>query len=348
MPYEIIRRDVTLTECDAIVNPTDERYSGSGGADRAIHLAAGPRLAEECAGLPPLRTGSVAVTGAYDLPAKYVFHTVGPVWQGGGANEEALLRGCYLNALLEARKRSLRSIAFPLISSGTFGFPKDRVLRVAVEAIRDFLTGDDGDVTAYVCVLDRGAFTFDSEEELAEYLRRREPGQAAYPRNLNGGRTCEETRQRRPANERPDARADAADAPAEAPTDLAEWIKRHGESFSLTLQRLIDRRIEENPEYKYVSDVYNEANVSKGTYWKIANEAKYKPSKPTVCAFAFALRLDLAGTERLLKTAGFSLSDSAVFDRIIQFYLLNHVYNIREINEALWKYDQPLLGNVKE
>ena len=132
MPFQIVHQDITLFSCDAIVDPTDWVYSGSGGTDLQIHRAAGPELRRECDRLFPLATGDVAVTKGYNLPCKHVIHTVGPVWCGGELNEQILLRGCYINALLAAKKQGDLSVAFPLIASGTFGFPKDQVLRIAI------------------------------------------------------------------------------------------------------------------------------------------------------------------------------------------------------------------------
>ena len=150
MPFSIVHSDITQMRVDAIVNPTDSRFSGSGGVDLAVHQAAGPGLAQACRQLKALCPSEIEVTGGYNLPCKYVLHTVGPVWKGGWANEQALLRSCYLNALFRAAELGAESIAFPLISAGTFGFPKDRVLSVAAEAIRDFLSLRDEDMRVFL------------------------------------------------------------------------------------------------------------------------------------------------------------------------------------------------------
>ena len=128
MPYEIIRQDITKMHVDAIVNPTDYMFSGSGGTDARIHFAAGPELRKACDALPFIEEGEVAVTDGFHLPCKYIIHTFGPVWQGGLFDERKKLASCYRNALQAAYERDCESIAFPLISSGTFGFPKDKVL----------------------------------------------------------------------------------------------------------------------------------------------------------------------------------------------------------------------------
>ena len=146
MPLQILHQDITTIECDIIVNPTDSCYSGGGGTDAAIHRAAGKELAEACRKLPPLPQGTVVPTPAFRLPAKTILHTFGPVWKNGKQNEAVILRSCYVNALIEAGRLGAESIAFPLISSGTFRFPKDKVLKIATDAISDFLLTSDREI----------------------------------------------------------------------------------------------------------------------------------------------------------------------------------------------------------
>lgn len=170
MPLQIIHRDITTMDCDAIVNPTDNCFSGSGGTDYAIHTAAGLGLRYECDHLEPLSFGEVAATGGYKLPCRYIIHTMGPVWTGGQRCESVLLRSCYMNALFKASELGAKSIAFPLISSGTFGFPKDKVLRIAIDAISDYIKSSDKEIDVTVCVHDREAFVLSKEIALKEYI----------------------------------------------------------------------------------------------------------------------------------------------------------------------------------
>ena len=170
MPLQIIHRDITTMDCDAIVNPTDNCFSGSGGTDYAIHTAAGLGLRYECDRLEPLSFGEVAVTGGYKLPCRYIIHTMGPVWTGGQRCESVLLRSCYMNALFKASELGAKSIAFPLISSGTFGFPKDKVLRIAIDAISDYIKNSDKEIEVTVFVHDREAFVLSKEIALKEYI----------------------------------------------------------------------------------------------------------------------------------------------------------------------------------
>ena len=342
MPLQIIHRDITTMDCDAIVNPTDNCFSGSGGTDYAIHTAAGLGLRYECDHLEPLSFGEVAVTGGYKLPCRYIIHTMGPVWTDGQRCEPVLLRSCYMNALFKASELGAKSIAFPLISSGTFGFPKDKVLRIAIDAISDYIKNSDKEIEVTVCVHDREAFVLSKEIALKEYI-----DENTNPRFLYAEHTL---RMQPECSTVAYDKADIFDgyksynlscapvASAAATEDLSAWIKKQDDTFAVMLLKLIDK--------KGMTDVqcYKKANVSKGTFCKINNDPKYKPSKATVLAFAIALELSLDETELLLKTVGLSLSHSNVFDLIIEFYITNGNYDIYEINAALFKYDQVCLG----
>ncbi len=175
MPIRILQQDITALSCDVIVNPTDEHFTGLGGVDGAVHRAAGNRLRKACDRLAPLAAGEVCYTKGYQLKSRYVIHTVGPRWQGGAHNEAALLRGCYTNALALSERLGAKSIAFPLIASGTFGFPKNQVLRIALDAITAYLQNVPNEPDVTLCVLDRGAYSLKEESGLKAFLAGREP-----------------------------------------------------------------------------------------------------------------------------------------------------------------------------
>lgn len=327
MPLQIVQKSIAEMCCDAIVDPTDSSYSGSGGADRAIHAAGGLPLELFCSGLAPLKPGKTAVSPGFGLPCKRIIHIIGPVWQGGDHNEEELLRDCYINAIVTAKMLCARSVAFPLISSGRFGFPKDLVLSITVDTISKYMMADDPDREFYICIPDRNAFVVTKEDVLNKYLDDR---RSVFEDMTELVRySCESL---------PPRSAASPKAVRATKEELSDWLKKQDDSFAVTLLKLIDK--------KGMSDVecYKKANVTRKTFWKINNSASYKPSKQTVLAFAVALELSMDETEQLLRSAGFSLSHNNTFDLIVEFYITNGIYDIFEINSALYRYDQLCLG----
>ncbi len=325
VPFLIQRNDITRLHVDAIVNAANNSLLGGGGVDGAIHAAAGPELLAECRALGGCETGKAKLTRGYRLPAKFVIHTVGPVWRGGSYGEQQKLESCYRESLALAVENGFETVAFPLISAGVYGYPKEQALRVAVDTIRAFL--EENELTVTLVIFDRGAF---------DLGRQRFPGIA----QLIGDSYVERRVDRRAESLRMmGAAPDRAARPMAAPKrSLEDALSNLDESFSQMLLRLIDE--------KGITDVqcYKGANISRKHFSKIRSDIHYKPSKPTALAFAVALKLDIRQTRELLMKAGFALSRSSKFDVIVEYFILRGIYDIFEINEALFAFDQPLLG----
>ena len=329
MPLEIVRNDITKMKVDAIVNAANETLLGGGGVDGCIHRAAGPELLQECRTLGGCRTGEAKITGAYRLPCRYIIHTVGPVWNGGSHGEWELLVSCYRTSLALAKEHGCETVAFPLISSGIFGYPKDQALRVAVDTIGEFLLHND--MTVYIVIFSRTAYQISSKlfADIAEYVD---------DHYVDAHTDSQRERLRRMSVlESRTLSADAAAAPM-AVGGLDSLLAHLDAGFSETLLKLIDRSGKKDAE------VYKKANVDRKLFSKIRNNPDYKPSKPTAVAFAIALELSLPETRDLIARAGYALSPSSKFDVIIEYFIRQKKYDIFEINEALFAFDQSLLG----
>lgn len=329
MPLEIVRNDITKMKVDAIVNAANETLLGGGGVDGCIHRAAGPELLAECRTLGGCKTGDAKITGAYRLPCKYVIHTVGPVWNGGKYGEREQLASCYRSSLALAKKHGCETVAFPLISSGVFGYPKDQALRVAVDTIGEFLLHND--MTVYIVIFSRTAYQISSKlfADIAEYVD-------DHYVDVHTDSQRERLR-RMSVLESRTLSADVAAAPM-AVGGLDSLLAHLDAGFSETLLKLIDR------SGKKDSEIYKKANVDRKLFSKIRNNPDYKPSKATAIAFAIALELNLDETRDLVARAGYALSASSKFDVIIEYFIMQRDYDIFKINEALFAFDQSLLG----
>ena len=345
MPFTIIRNDITKLKVDAIVNAANTLLQMGGGVCGAIFNAAGAKMLQDaCDKLAPIKTGEAVITQGFKLPAKHIIHAAGPMYRGGNQGEEALLRSCYANSLELAVKNNCESIAFPLISSGIYGYPKTEALRVATDTIRDFVSEHDIDVT--LVVFDKAAFAVSEEllGEIESYIdehyveerksKRREPLDVEHIAFSD----ADFSKLSMPL---PWVAEDAALAPTRgvpAGANLDDIVGNLDEPFSATLLRLIDSTGRKD------SEIYRSANIDRRLFSKIRSNEHYAPSKPTVLAFAVALELSLDQTEDLLERAGFALSHSRKFDVIVEYFIQSRKYDIFKINEVLFSYDQPLLG----
>ncbi len=339
MPFEIVRNDITKMQVDAIVNAANESLLGGGGVDGAIHRAAGRQLLAECRALGGCKTGKAKITAGYKLPAKYVIHTVGPVWIDGAAGEEALLRSCYRESLKLAAANDCESVAFPLISSGVYGYPKDKALRVAVDEISSFLLEED--MMVYLVVFGKDAFSISSKlfSDIAQYIddnyeQEHTDSSVEFQRRMMSLHTIPCAYAPKESAEE-DVCKECMQVPCES---LEHRLSELDESFSQMLLRKIDEKGLKD------SQCYKKANVDRKLFSKIRTNIYYKPAKSTAIAFAIALELSLEETEELLKKAGYALSHSNKFDVIIEYFIRQKKYNIFEINEALFAFDQSLLG----
>ena len=332
MPLKIVRNDITKMKVDAIVNAANETLLGGGGVDGAIHRAAGPELLEECKTLGGCKTGRAKITKGYDLPAKFVIHTVGPIYEDGKHGEKELLESCYRESLILAKEQGCKTVAFPLISSGIYGYPKAEAMAVATSTIIDFLFENEMDV--YMVIFDRKTFSISEKlfSEIEEYiddvyadshydrLYERLSRQEAVFASMSMRECC------------------TCEAPSAPHADLEKWLNCLDESFSEMLLRKIDE--------KGMTDAqcYKKANIDRKLFSKIRSNPSYKPSKQTAIAFAISLELNLDETKDLLNKAGYSLSHSNKFDIIIEYFISRGIYNVFDINEALFAFDQSLLG----
>ena len=335
MPLIIVRNDITKMSVDAIVNAAKESLLGGGGVDGCIHRAAGPELLQECRTLGGCRTGEAKITGAYRLPCRYVIHTVGPVWNGGKYGEREQLASCYRTSLVLAKEHCCETVAFPLISSGIFGYPKDQALRVAADTIGQFLLGND--MTVYLVIFDRKAYQISGKlfADIAEYIDDHYVDAHTDTRRerLRGSFDL----QSQPLSVYEDAAPQYASASV-ASGNLDDLLAHLDAGFSETLLKLIDR------SGKKDSEIYKKANMDRKLFSKIRNNPDYKPSKSTAIALAIALELNLDETRDLIARAGYALSASSKFDVIIEYFIMQRDYDIFKINEALFAFDQSLLG----
>lgn len=330
MSLTFVRQDITKMKVDAIVNAANTQLMSGGGVCGAIFKAAGPiELNEACRILAPIKVGEAVITSGFNLPSKHIIHTPGPIYEDGNHEEKQLLSLCYKNSLDLALSSKCESIAFPLISSGIYGYPKDETLQIAIESITDFLKTNELDV--YLVIYDKDALKLsisllgDIESYIDDhYVEENSEFEVRY---LNIEMV---------ENSRPIGFFEPTDKKNNSIDDL---IKDLDEPFSVALLRLIDA--------KGLSDVevYKNANLDRKLFSKIRSSNGYTPSKRTAIALAIALELSLSEAEDLLKKAGYALSHSSKFDLVVKYFIKEKKYNIQEINSVLFSYDLPLLGS---
>jgi len=357
MPLSIVRDDIVRRPVDAVVNAANTQLRAGGGVCGAVFAAAGhEKLQAACDKIGFCPTGSAVITPGFDLEARYIIHAVGPIWQGGSQSEVELLRSAYRASLELAIENGCDSIAFPLISSGIFGVPKDIALAAARDSFAAFLA--DHDILIELVLFDRSAlemsralearirsyiddhyveenrFSYNRDEELRNLMALEGsftsapgaplPAQAAAPKKAGH------------AKKHSGNLASAALA-TRRKRDLEDLVDSADETFTEMLLRLIDDRGLTDPQ------VYRRANMSRKLFSKIRSDAHYSPRKQTVVSLAVALELSLDETCDLLAAAGYAFAPSSVADIIVRFFIEQGDYDIFTINEALFAYDQRLL-----
>lgn len=353
MPFEIVRNNLVNMEVDAVVNTANTNPVIDSGVDSEVHAKAGAELLAAREKIGHIDFGAAAITSGYELDAKYVIHTVGPIWRGGSYDEEQILASCYRSSLALAKNHQCESVAFPLIATGNYKFPKSLALQIAVREISSFLI--ENEMQIYLVVFDKDAFELSEKlfKSVSSYIDEnyirstmlKEYGNDSLhdsslktrwdsDRTTSGAQNKEYHKLQIEECLEPNVCA----APTPKTDDLSVMLDNLDAGFSETLLKLIDRTGKKD------SEIYKKANVDRKLFSKIRNNIDYKPSKSTALAFAFALELGIEETEDFIGRAGFALSHSSKFDVIVEFFLINENYNIYELNEVLFAFDQPLIG----
>ena len=329
MPFEIVRNDIVNMKVDAIVNTVNPRPIIGAGTDKAVHDKAGARLLLARKEIGNIAVGEAAITPAFDLNARYVIHTAGPIWRDGKSSEEALLASCFKNSLRLAKEKECESIAFPLISTGSYGFPKPLALQIAVREISSFLM--ENEMQVYLVVFEKQSFELSEKlfKSVSSYI---DANYVSDKMNLEYGTS----KLRRFDYEEMLLRESSYEITSKM-SNLDGTLNDLDKGFSETLLYLIDRTGKKD------SEIYKKANVDRKLFSKIRNNADYRPSKATAIAFAIALELSMDETDDLLARAGIALSQSNKFDVIVRYFIENKKYDIFELNSVLFEFDQPLI-----
>lgn len=327
MPFEIVRNDIVNMQVDAVVNTADPNPVIGSGVDSGIHKKAGHELLVARKKIGCIEFGDAVITPGFGLDARYVIHTAGPVWEDGNHGEEQILTSCYRKSLSLAKEHECGSIAFPLMATDNYGFPKPLALQIAVREISTFLL--ENEMQIYLVVFGKEAFALSEKlfKSVSSYIDENYLRSNRIHEDICPARALEHCRH-----------MSVGTAVPMNSDDWGQLLKDLDAGFSETLLQLIDRTGKKD------SEIYKKANVDRRLFSKIRNNMDYKPSKTTALAFAFALELDIDETKDFIGRAGFALSHSSKFDVIVEYFLVNRNYNVFELNEVLFAFDQPLIG----
>lgn len=352
MPFKIVRNDITHVKADVIVNTANPKPIYASGTDLAVYQAAGAdKLLAERKKIGCIERGDIAVTGAYALNAKYIIHTVGPVWVDGMHKEFETLESCYAKSLQKALELGCDSIAFPLISTGVYGFPKDKALRIAVSVFSRFLL--ENEMQIILVVFDKKSFQLSGQlvGEIDSFIdanyirqkRRSEYSRRPFRRSIiesditYDSEVYEECSRYTEAEESEPELLMSVPMPEKA-MSLEEELKNVGMSFHDKLFELIGESGMDN------KDVWKRANLDRKHFSKIQCDEKYHPKKKTVMALCIALELDLEQAKDLLARADWAFSPSSKVDLIVQKAIIDKQYDIYQLNLVLFQYTNEILG----
>ncbi len=370
MPLYMVEQDIVKMQTDAIVNSANTGLVPGGGACGAIFAAAGfAKLDAACREIGSCPLGGAVITPGFKLPAKYVIHVAGPIWKGGQHQEADLLASCYEHALVLALEHGCRSIAFPLISTGIYNYPKQEALNIAIATIRKFLR--EADLLVYLVVYDRFKLTVSDKLKISlddylskhyeQVLEENENLRPRYRQRSQRERTKDATLSREEQALAKYAQADSVQAEVEenricSAKEIGESFQlspllRRGKSlpwqrqmpgllpgFSETLFKLINERGVSQVK------VYQDANLDRKLFSKIRKDKLYRPSKATAVSLALALHLSIYDAEDLLARAGYAFSPAEKADVIVQYCFENKIYDIIEVNEILNSYGEKPFG----
>lgn len=353
VPFEIVRNDIVNMQTEAVVNTANPNPVIGSGVDSAIHKKAGHELLDARQKIGQIAFGDAVITPGFGLDAKYVIHTAAPIWNGGGHGEEQILSSCYKKSLALAKENNCKSVAFPLIATGNYGFPKAFALQIAIREISAFLL--ENEMQIYMVVFEKEAFalseklfksvsTYIDENYICNKILDEYETDGVYSSGIIHISKRLEQYDREYDDIYPSQMSEECldtTVGSSASMNSDDWrllLNDIDTGFSETLLQLIDKTGKKD------SEIYKKANVDRKLFSKIRNNIDYKPSKTTALAFAFALELDINETKDFIGRAGFALSHSNKFDIIVEYFLVNRNYDVFELNEVLFAFDQPLIG----
>lgn len=341
MSFKIVRNDITKMNTEAIVNTANDHVTVGTGCDYAVYMAAGYeellKYREEKIGF--VSEGDVFVTPGFHLKAEYIIHAVSPLYMGGNQGEEEKLRSCYRKSLQIAKDYNIKSISFPLISTGGFGYPKEEGMRIAVDEIHAFLL--ENEMQIYLVVFDTkatmlGEKIYPDLEEYIDYNYVRNKREEEYGVHFYNVQLLER-------QTRNHAAADAfeedleLDFEAQHESKLEERMKHISDTFSQYLMYLIREKKMENAE------VYKRAIVDKKIFSKIKNNADYHPQKITALCLCVGAKLNLDESKELLARAGYALSPCDKTDIIFTYFIENKIYDMIELDIQLEEHGLPCI-----